>query len=276
MRTTARASRCTMLNYHEPAIVNAVGHLAGAIVFGIFLVLALRGGVGRRWSENRLSVASAALAFFWNTDSLAILLLAPGPHRWVVEAAAFCSLSLLPAVLLHLSLGGTFRAIARAGYLLSAIAIAMHLSEALPAALPLHKWALWIITAGFGLLTVVAAAGFLLEAGPATRRRTPQVLASMCLLLFAVTFSHFGAGHPPQPWSKELVVHHLGIPVALLILLQDYRFVFLDAFVRFLANVILAALLSLAAIRIALRLVPEDGSSHPLGDALGVAGLCGL
>jgi two-component system, LytTR family, sensor kinase len=98
----------------------------------------------------------------------------------------------------------------------------------------------------------------------------------MCLLLFVVTFSHFGTGHPPSPWSKELFVHHIGIPVALLILLQDYRFVFLDAFVRFLANVFLAALLALAGLHLAVILAPEDGASHPLGDTLTVAALCGL
>jgi hypothetical protein len=98
----------------------------------------------------------------------------------------------------------------------------------------LHKWALWIITVGFGLLTLISAVRVVLQGGKETRGRTSHLLASMCLLLFAVTFSHFGAGHPPRPWSKELQVHHAGIPVALLILLQDYRFVFLDAFVRFL------------------------------------------
>src|ERR1017187_1255735 len=79
-----------------------------------------------------------------------------------------------------------------------------------------------------------------------------------------------------RPWSKELLVHHAGIPVALLILLQDYRFVFLDAFVRFLANVFLAALLAFAGIRLAVALAPEDGAPHPLADTLAVAGLCGL
>ena len=71
-------------------------------------------------------------------------------------------------------------------------------------------------------------------------------------------------------------MHHAGIPVALLILLQDYRFVFLDAFVRFIANVFLAALLALAGIRLAVSLAPDDGASHPLADTLVIAGLCGL
>lgn len=266
-----------MLTNHQPLLVNAIGHLAGAIVFGIFLALALRGGAGRRMRENRLSVASAALAWLWNAGSFAILVLpAGGGARWIVEAASFCCLSLLPAVLLHLSLGGQLRSFAVTGYVLSAVAIAMHLVEEVVPSLPLHKSALWVITIGFGVLTVAAAAGVLLKGGRATRGRTSQILASMCLLLFAVTFSHFGAGRPPNPWSKELVLHHAGIPVALLILLQDYRSVFLDAFVRFLANVFLAALLSLVAIRIAVRLVPQEASEHPLAETVAVACLCGL
>ena len=263
-----------MLNEHEPLIINVIGHMAGAIVFGIFLVLALRGNSGRRSGQSLLSVASAGLAWLWNAASLTTFLLPAGSARWAAEAVSFCSLSLLPAVLLHLSLNKKFRAIAIAGYVLSAAATAMHLCEDLLPGLYLHKWGLWLITFGFGSLTVIYAVGLLRE-GRETRGRTSQILASMCLLLFAVTFSHFGSGHPPQPW-KELLVHHAGIPIALLILLQDYRFVFLDAFVRFLANVILAAFLSYAGIRLAANLVPENGSVHPLTDIIGVAGLCGL
>src|SRR5579872_2434846 len=240
-----------MLNEHEPLIVNAAGHLAGAIVFGIFLVLALRGSAVRRSREGWLSVASAGLAWLWNASSFATLILPAGTARWALEAASFSSLSLLPAVLLHLSLNGRFRGIANSGYLLSAVATGMHLCERLQPALNLHKWALWIITAGFGTLTVLYALGVLLRGGKDARGRTSQIVASMGLLLFVVTFSHFGAGHPPQPWSKELLLHHAGMPVALLILLQDYRFVFLDAFVRFLANVFLAAVLGFTALRIA-------------------------
>ena len=226
--------------------------------------LALRGAAGRRPRQSLLSVASAALAWLWNAGSFATLLLPPGTLRWTVEAASFCSLSLLPAVLLHLSL--EWQVPQGCGHGLSAQR-GRHrhapLRRSQPA-LHLHKWALWVITVGFGALTVIYAAGVLRE-GKATRGRTSQILASMCLLLFAVTFSHFGSGHPPQPW-KELIVHHAGIPVALVILLQDYRFVFLDAFVRFLANVILAALLGLrrpAALR-----GPRGGERtvHPLAD----------
>ena len=63
----------------------------------------------------------------------------------------------------------------------------------------------------------------------------------MCLLLFSMSFVHFGTGHPLHAWSSEVALHHGGIPLALFILMQDYRFVLLDAFVRFLANAFSAA-----------------------------------
>src|SRR6476646_5663664 len=103
------ADRWSMIT--NPLITNAIAHLAGAIVFGIFLVLALRGAAGRRARENWLSVASAGLAWTWNAASFASLLLTSGTARWALEAVSFSSLSLLPAVLLHLSLTGKFRVI---------------------------------------------------------------------------------------------------------------------------------------------------------------------
>lgn len=264
------------MNDHEPLIVNAIGHLSGTVIFGIFLVLALRGAAGRRARENWLSVASAGLALIWNAVSFTSLLLTSGTAHWAMEAASFSSLSLLPAVLLNVSLKGKSRLITASGYMLSVLATTMHLCEHLLPATPLHKWALWVITIGFGGLTLISSIGALLDGGQEPRRKTSQLLASMCLLLFVVTFSHFEGGNPPRPWSTELLVHHVGIPVALLILLQDYRFVFLDAFVRFLANVFLAALLAFAGIRIAETLALEDRLGHPLADSLSVACLCGL
>ena len=265
-----------MINDHQPLIVNAIGHLVGTIIFGIFLVLALRGAAGRRAKENWLSVASAGLAWTWNAVSFTSLVLSSGAACWVMDAVSFSSLSLLPAVLLHLSLNAKPRQIIVSGYLLSGVAATMHLCERLLPSTPLHKWALWVITVGFGALTLISAVRALLKGGKETHEKASQLLTSMGLLLFVVTFSHFAAGHPPRPWSAELLVHHAGIPVALLILLQDYRFVFLDAFVRFLANVLLAALLALAGIRLAANLAPHGALSHPLGELLVVAGLCGL
>ena len=89
-------------------------------------------------------------------------------------------------------------------------------------------------------LTCIAAAAVWRDAN--RRAATPRLVGTMSLFLLAISFVHFGGGHAQQVWSRELAFHHAAIPLALLVLLQDYRFVLLDAFLRFLANVLLAGL----------------------------------
>jgi hypothetical protein len=102
-----------------------------------------------------------------------------------------------------------------------------------------------------------------------------RILAAMCLALFATSFVHFTGNHPGQPWSSELLVHHAGIPLALLVLLQDDRFVLLDAFIRFLANAVLAALVGAAMIAAALRLAPAGRlTGEPLYQASLLISVC--
>ena len=114
---------------------------------------------------------------------------------------------------------------------------------------------------------------------PSGAARSPlggvRIAAAMCLALFAMSFVHFGAGHASHAWSSELLVHHAGIPLALFVLLQDYRFVLLDAFVRFLANALLAAVLTWLVIQAAFRLVlVERTAPEPLQEALLLIGVC--
>jgi signal transduction histidine kinase len=100
----------------------------------------------------------------------------------------------------------------------------------------------------------------------------------MFLCLFAISFVHFGAGHPARAWSSELILHHAGIPIALFVLLQDYRFVLLDAFVRFLANVLVAAVLTFVAIQVTFRWLVEDEriAGNAMNEALLLLSLCAL
>jgi hypothetical protein len=96
----------------------------------------------------------------------------------------------------------------------------------------------------------------------------------MSLALFAMSFVHFGAGHASQAWASELLVHHAGIPLALFVLLQDYRFVLLDAFIRFLANALLAAVLTLLVIGAAFRLLLVERIANPVNEAALLISLC--
>ena len=256
-----------MLGLNQPLLINILGHAAGALIFAIFLVLLYS---GRGWSGMQgryLSGLAAGLSLAWNLGSLVVLAwpTLPAPVLDLVVAASFSVLSLLPAVLLQVFLEGEWPALVGTGYVLSSAAVIMHFWEIQGNRAALHQTALLVVTVGFLTLAVVAVAA------PALRKRTGgvRIVASMCLALFAMSFVHFGNGHASQAWSSELVVHHAGIPLALFVLLQDYRFILLDAFIRFLANAMLAAILTGLVIAAAFRLVlVERIAQPPLHEAL--------
>jgi hypothetical protein len=100
---------------------------------------------------------------------------------------------------------------------------------------------------GFAWLTVIFV---VLEMRQRNRAAIPRLAGAMVLFLFAISFVHFGSEHVNQAWSQEIALHHAGIPLALFVLLQDYRFLLLDAFLRFVVNASLAAAALLISIRI--------------------------
>lgn len=268
-----------MVTFNQPVLINVLGHAGGALIFAIFLVLLFS---GRGWSGAHgryLSALAATLSLIWNVGSLIVLVrpgLSPG-LMGVVVAISFSVLSLLPAVLLHISLEDTRPALVGCGYLLSTIAVGMHFWEIRGDGAELHQAALLLITIGFLVLTGIAVA--LTAWGPQVPRRSgsARIAASMCLALFAMSFVHFGSGHAEQAWSAELVIHHAGIPLALFVLLQDYRFVLLDAFVRFLTNALLAAVLTVLVIEASLRLVVRERvTPDPLQVAILLVSVCGI
>jgi hypothetical protein len=220
-------------------------------------------------------MVAAALAVVWNLASLVAL--RPGSGGGIVPALAvaigFSVLSLLPAVLFDLCLEDGNRTLVGLGYALSAIAVALHIAELVVEAYPLHRWGLILITAGFGLLTLIATLSSLLSTRPKPRGTTPRLVGTMLLFLLAMSFVHFRNEDINMVWSQELAFHHAAIPLALLILLQDYRFVLLDAFVRFLTNVFLAAIFVFAGVALwRTGLVP--GRAQPFEQALLLVGAC--
>jgi two-component system, LytTR family, sensor kinase len=213
---------------HQTELVNVIGHSVGAVLFGVFLWLLIQD----RHSSSRLSLLAAGLALAWDLLSLVILATPAGPPALMafLLAASLTALSLLPAVLLDICLERTPVWLVRMGYAVSALAIALHWIPGW------HSRALWLVTMGFAPLAV---AGFF-----ATRRS----VATMSLLLLALSFAHLAQWPSDEDWRIELALHHASIPLALYILLQDFRFLFLDAFVRVCANVVLAGALASAAL----------------------------
>jgi signal transduction histidine kinase len=226
----------------DPVLINTVGHTAGVLLFGLIIVLLIRDWRAHGVRQTKLSLVAAALALGWNVGSLVALASnsAGTLPIGMVETVSFSVLSLLPAVLLQVALQGKHRLIVTAGYAVSTCAVALHFGELAYPSVGLHQAALVSIAAGFGLLTVIA---FLVRRKHRTDGQTDAAewISLGCLLLFTSSFLHFGYQHVSSPWAAEITWHHIGIPVALIVLLQDYRFLLLDTFVRFLVNSGLAA-----------------------------------
>src|SRR3984885_13061814 len=229
------------LSIHAPVLVNTIGHCAGVIIFGILLYLLLLDWRRATGERSVLPGFAAGLALLWNLGSLIGMATSPqgDPVADAIVAASFSVLSLLPAVLLHISLRSRHRALWMTGYAVSVVAIGLHIGDLVTSAPRFHYAALLLVTIGFGVLTTVCVA---LEAFSGPKDGSgPRLLGAMVLFLFAISFVHFESAHDIKAWSGEAALHHAGIPLALFVLLQDYRFLLLDAFIRFLVSAGLAA-----------------------------------
>ncbi|HVV45377.1 MAG TPA: histidine kinase [Bryobacteraceae bacterium] len=245
------------LSIHEPVLINTVGHAAGAVIFGILLYF-LIAGRQRAW----LPSIAAALAILWNVGSLVTLAAGPkeGNLADIAAGASFAVLSLLPAVLLHISIGRREKTISVMGYALSGAAVALHITDVITAAPRFHRAGLLLVIFGFSALTLISV---IVEWRRRDGAAGSRLAAAMGLFLFAISFAHFEEAHAGQAWTRELAFHHAGIPLALFVLLQDYRFLLLDAFLRFIVNGLLAAAAVLLAIPVLRSSMIRGGLNDP-------------
>jgi hypothetical protein len=231
----------TEASLRDPILINTVGHTAGALLFGFIITLLLRDRHNHGVRDTQLSILAAALALGWNIGSLIALGVGnpDGLSIRIIMTASFALLSLLPAVLLQVTLQGQLLAVSSAGYAISAAAVLLHTLELfVPSSFP-HQIALLLVAGGFALLTISIVLIRRRVDSTSTSERIEWVSLA-CLLLFVSSFPHFGYQHVRSPWAAEIAWHHVGIPVALVVLLRNYRFLLLDTFVRFLMNATLA------------------------------------
>lgn len=261
------------LSIHKPVLVNTIGHCGGAVIFGMLLYFFLLNWRLGGDEKAKLPILAAALAFLWNVGSLVALGTGPrgGIAPDIIVAASFSVLSLLPAVLLHISLEAQHRPIWICGYVLSGAAVGLHIADLATRRASFHLNALLLVAVGFTGLTTISV---LLELRQRNRAAPSRLIGSMALFLLAISFTHFGAIHGQQAWSKEIALHHAGIPLALFVLLQNYRFLLLDAFLRFVVNATLAAAAVLASISILQSVDYRSLRARPFDAGLLFAGAC--
>ncbi len=258
------------------ALVNVVGFLLGTALYGLLLGTVLRTGApwpsrGGGPAPSRLILLTAVLGLIWNLGSLWIQIVdvaLAAPVTRLVFGAAVGALGFLPAVVVHsilvpLPVSAGRPAAARpiavppgtgwiaAAYLLSATAALMQGVAAVTRA-PLPEPAgLWLLTGGF----VALVAALLARAPAVTREGRP--LWVLALSIFAVSALHLGHHTGRESWPTELVGHHASLPLAVAILLRDYRFALADIFLkRALALTLVVLAVAVAHVTIGLRWLP--------------------
>lgn len=228
-------------------LLNLLGYITGLSLYTMLLVMLLRGPraasfIGTKAGmvsdkTDRLPLLTALLGLAWNLGALLGLGMSNfGEWRSsaLLGAAAFTALGFLPAVVVHsvLRSGDAWRrpmtmAMLIAAYTFSAAASALHFYQALTRQTTPSHWALHILTAGFSVLIIALLA--------ATRGRPGWGGAGwvVALAVFAVSAVHLSHHEGREyPWWAELAGHHASLPLALVILYQDYRFALADIFLK--------------------------------------------
>ena len=254
------------------ALVNVVGFLLGTVLYGLLLGTVVRtravaagpaGAVAS--SPSRLLLLTGLLGLVWNVGSLWIQVVDPSLAHAGVRAAfalSVAALGFLPAVVVHSvlaplpvspDLGRPGAAWAVAAYTLSAVAATVQLGAAATAS-PLPSQAgLWLLTGGFVALVLA----LWLRAPAVTREGRP--LWVLALSIFAVSALHLAEHTGRESWLTELVGHHASLPLAVAILLRDYRFALADIFLkRALTLTLVVVAIAVAHLTIGLRWLGTD------------------
>src|SRR5215510_8209307 len=262
------------------ALLNLLGYITGLSLYTMLLAMLLKtprtvSALGADSDKtDRLPLLTSLLGLAWNLGALLDLGLNNfGGWRSsaLVGAAAFTALGFLPAVVVHsvLRSGDAWRrpmamGMLIAAYCFSAAASALHFYQAVMRQSTPSHWALHILTAGFSALIIALLA--------ATRGRPGWGGAGwvVALAVFAVSAVHLSHHEGREyPWWVELAGHHASLPLALVILYQDYRFALADIFLkRALSLVLLVGLAFGLYLNVAAPMMTDRGNDHPVAVGL--------
>lgn len=236
-----------MESQNVAALVNLLGFITGAILYGMLLVMVVRtidlttfsGSASfTTFSTERLLLVTGLLGLFWNLGALGIY----GARDWNVgklsvwfEASVFTALGFLPAVVVHSVLRANAglankqgaQLITALAYSLSTIAGLLHFFSAATGQESPSPTALRALTFGFIGLTVAL---LIYARRSSVWKRAIWVVA---LSVFAVSALHLSSHTSGDaPWLMELIGHHASLPLVLAMLYQDYRFALADIFLK--------------------------------------------
>ena len=265
-------------------LVHLVGFLAGVALYAMLGVMTLRGRAGGESPlagrhADRIPLATAVLGLLWNSVALIIYglhdlgLPAPLPHAWPwLVALAFTALGFLPAVVVHSAVQSAgrragARPLVASAYALSTVAALLQFLDAGRGQPLPSRAALVTLTVGYGVLIGVLV--LYARRQPGWRR----ALSAVALAAFAVMALHLSQHtDSADSWPTELLGHHASLPLALVILYQDYRFALADLFLKRALTLVALLCVTVGLYRgvAAPFIIPHIGSPGAIGALLGL------
>jgi two-component system LytT family sensor kinase len=227
------------------SLVNLLGFTVGVALYGLLLAMVIRHRqVNEKFRPDLLLLAAAVLGILWNVGELFTFVWGDFNHDQispVFTAISFSALGFLPSVVVHSSQreNSKARLLTFMAYALSAFAAILHLESAILYGVAPSNLALQVLT--YGSLALLVGLLFFTFRKSLERK---LVLAS-ALAVFAVSALHLsgiGGSAEERSWPVELVAHQCSLPLALALLLQDFRFAFADLFLKRALSLMLVSL----------------------------------
>ena len=260
-------------------LVNLLGFTVGVALYALLLAMVVRhrrrDERGEKFTFDFLLLATAVLGLLWNVGELSVSVwrdFGGSPASPFLLAVSYSALGFLPPVVVHLARKNSENENRNAqrltvfAYALSAFAALLHFASLAASGVAPSALALKILTVG-SLVLLAALLAFTF--GQKLEKKAVWITA---LLIFAVSSFHLSAaGAEENSPLVELVAHQSSLPLALAILLQDYRFAFADLFLkRALSLLFLAALTFALYVFFAAPLVSMH-AAHGAGDAQAIS-----
>jgi len=221
---------------NSASLINLLGFTVGVALYGLLLVMVVRHQTTKtKFSADFLLLATAILGLLWNVGELSVFIwkdFGTAQVSPILLAVSYSALGFLPSVVVHSAWKNADNENSKARWLtflaygLSIFASLLHFQSAIFSNIAPSGLALQILTVGSLILLV----GLLIFTFRQTiEKKTIWVAA---LLIFAVSALHLNAHAEETSWLIELVAHQSSLPLALAILVQDYRFAFADLFLK--------------------------------------------
>ncbi len=214
-----------MNSFNSASLINLLGFTVGVALYALLLIMVAR----PRKKLDKLLFATGILGILWNFGEFFTFIWRDFRGTEVspiVTAISYSALGFLPSVVIQ---NAKRKSLTYSAYALSIFATALHFRTNFPPS----DVALQILTVG-SLLLLLALFVF--------KPENKLVLAT-ALIIFAVSALHLSVHRTEDKfWLIELITHQSSLPLALVILLQDYRFAFADLFLKRALSLILLAL----------------------------------